>query len=67
MNGPLAEPGTLRAMNGDTTVTFTDYVDEGEVVDIYRTLEAAEAEEGPTRKMVVCRDEDDWWLEPVAE
>jgi hypothetical protein len=51
------------ALDGDRFVYFTDLVCEGEIVDVYDTMEQAEADEGPHRKMRVCRDENDWWLE----
>ncbi len=56
-------PSTTRAMDGDRSIYFTDLVYEGEVVDVYETMEQAEMDEGPHRKMRVCRDGDDWWLE----
>lgn len=56
--------GTLSALDGDGgEVTFTDYVYEGDVVDVYRTFEDAEEERGSFERRLVCREEDEWWLD----
>lgn len=55
--------GSLWAMRGNRMIHFTDFVYEGEKVDVYESVEAAEEETGPVVQMTVCRDEDDWWLE----
>ena len=57
---------TLTAMDGDATIQFTDYVCEGDRVEVYRTFENAERESGSSRLMVVHRDGDEWRLTPVA-
>lgn len=57
------EHGTLWAMRDNRMIHFTDYVYEGEKVDVYESVEAAEEERGTVEQMVVHRDEDDWWLE----
>lgn len=61
-------PTTLQAFEpeGRRLITFTDHVQEGDVVDVYDTFEQAEEDEGPHVKMRVCRDEDDWWVEDVV-
>ena len=43
-----AATGTLSALDGDRVIYFT---------------EQAEADEGQHRKMRVCRDGEDWWLD----
>lgn len=58
--------GTTRAENPEGfAVYFTDIVYEDEVVDVFPTMKQAELDEGPHRKMRVCRDDDHWYLEPV--
>lgn len=61
MSGEL--PSTLSALYDGRVVTFTDYVYDGESVDIYASLEAAEFEQGSSRRMRVHRDGDEWTLE----
>ena len=59
-------PGTTQAFYEDgECVTFTDLVYDGDVVDIFRSAEAAEKGEGWARKMRVRQDSDLWWLETV--
>jgi len=52
----------MSASFGDRTIYFTDGVVEGEVVDVYTTMDDAENERGPFVKCRVDRDSDGEWL-----
>jgi hypothetical protein len=43
------------------TISFHDYVRDGEVVQVYRTMEAAEEERGAFTQRRVVRDGDEEW------
>ena len=61
------EDGTFNATVTTTgePIHFLDRVYDGETVEVYRSVEDAEAERGGFRNMRVVWTEDDWMLEPV--
>jgi len=64
--GSARANGTLVAYDDQgRSYHFTDYVQHGETVDMYATLEDAQEERGGFRRMVVKWCGDEWVVEPA--
>lgn len=60
-----AQQSVLSASYRGRQIYFTDFVREGDHVEVYRTFEEAEDQRGHRITCVVRRRRDDWWLEEL--